>query len=476
MEHPYFQAVLKSFYDNWEMLEKILLLPSKLPEFSEFLSHYRGQPVSKRTPSRPREELGKQVASLFLQFFMTTFTEANVEERPHAELKTILAEAEKHINLAFYCWFGLNDQNYQLRTVVHFFEIEGAQALFANDEGVEFAIVLTENGMCFRAVGDEYEARRLPISKMCGYLSLPSLNFEDTAALLSQARIIQREICLMTNEWEYLNSILAVEFGNISNVVLKNKTPEMQDKFAGLLKKMDQRRNALAHWCLESLCDFQEGLLLFQGKVVSSDVSAENEAISALILAALQKIFLPASVSRLQYGSDIVRLFQRFAQLRARQCSEDMASQFLLQVTQSARGDDFSPLLFQVLRLKPFEWKLSFEPAAALKSFTWSYSHTHHLLLCALFAVCYFKKLTPALASEAHLSEIASCLQMQDHVMGEGQAPVQPMSIASSEIQNLMRELMSCLDKQVKKTKATEELVAFIKQHLSDLLQGESHA
>lgn len=477
MRSNYLSTILNAFYESWDELEKILLLPAELPSFIKFLSHYRGQAVGMPPVSQQRNKLREQIKTRILQIFLDIFKNANVSMCAGSELESILAEAEKCINLAFYSWFGLNDQNYQLRTVVHFFEIEGVCAHFSNQEGVEFTIALTENGMCFGVLNDEREPCCLAISKMCGYFSQqPKLDFENTSALLSQARIIQREICFMTNEWEYLNSILAVEFGELSQVMLKNKTPENQEKFASLLKKMDRRRMALASWCLESLCDFQEELLCFHSADVSSDVKAENEAIAALILASLQKIFLPASVSRLRYNFHIVSLFQRFAQLRARFCPDDMAAQFLLQVTQSAQGEPFSSTLLNVLRLKSFEWKLCFDPAAALKSFTWSYSRNYHLLLCSIFAICYFKKLTPALASELHLSEIAACLQAQDFASEESQVAPQPALLPSSEVQEVISELMLCLNHRVKKNKATDELVAYIKQHISYLSQDAIHA
>ena len=149
---------------------------------------------------------------------------------------------------------GLRDRNYQFRTIVHFFQLENFSELFLTKEGTHFVVSLNEFGFHFGAPESGlFKYSILPISKICDLK-----NTKTERAIFSKTRTLQREVCYMIDEWEHINSILAVEFDIVSKALEKKINSQNQENQNHFFIKLNTRRNELATWCLETLCDFQE--------------------------------------------------------------------------------------------------------------------------------------------------------------------------------------------------------------------------
>ena len=230
---------------------------------------------------------------------------------------------------------------------------------------------------------------------------------------------------------------------------------------------MNFRRDSLAQWCLESFCDFQEWLTKFMSyKNLSEDIKAELDAASGVLLYGIQKIFLPASVSRHRYCDEVLPLLERFALLRIQLNDEDISSHLLLQAVRSGMGRDFTFNVMEIIDKKPYEWKLSFDPSSALKAFCWSYSKSHHLLLCFVYAICFFKKISPNNIDSNLLSDIATTIQMPETFpidLNNRNVHQNEVIIAESDFKKLLDSLNNFMDNNVKSNKINDELCQYIR-------------
>lgn len=460
--------IMSSIEKQWNILESFLSSPTKLPEFDSYLNHYRGLPNSQTNFSFKRNELAESSSLGVCNFFINIFSLEGLAELENKDIETVLSEVEKNVNLALYYWFGLNDRNYQFRTWIHFFALDGISSVFLTKEKQDYSVTLSENGIYF---GNSVESRLpqiLPISKVL--VSTHNMDGDYEKKIFARIRIVQREVCLLVDEWEYQNSILAVEYGQSLQILQNNKNSVREESHKLLLKKMDIKRNFLARFCLESFCDFQEWVNGIHKQNSNSDITAEIDALCALTLASLQKLFLPASISRLVYGNDVILLVQRFLKARLDYCPEDFSARLVMQATESAQGSDFNTNLFRMVDLKPFEWKLCFDPSPGLKAFSWAYSKQHHIFLCVFLGICYFKKSFSNHLDEHLLSDLASSFQAQEvflsYLMRES-LHENPCSVQESDIKQLFDLFSVYLDADNKHSKDQDSMVGIIKNYLS---------
>ena len=183
-------------------------------------------------------------------------------------------------------------------------------------------------------------------------------------------------------------------------------------------------------------------------------------------MSALQKFFLPASISRLVYGSDVILLVQRFAKARLDYCPEDFSAQLILQATQSAQGHDIEPSLFHILKSKPFEWKICFDPSAGLKAFSWAYSRKHHIILCTIMGICYFKKCYANHLDEYQFSDLVSAYQTQDSFLNYLKREVVPEPMVDPDFQDLFTLFTKYLETHIKQSKSNDEGLEIINNYL----------
>jgi hypothetical protein len=449
------KKITRLFKERWSSFEEILLLPSHDKDFHLFLNSYCGVDLAASSPaishlssrgltlsSRGLTAGSTKFTQLLKNHFESLFAESQLLTLESTEIEKILFEFEKNINLILYYWFGLDDKNYQFRTCIHFLKLSQFQVELFQKKSVAFCLFLSANGIGFTSHDKQHIPNTRPSSKLYQLKILAS-----ESDVISEIRCVQREICLLIEEWEYLNSIYAIEFRSGKNPFAK--------------------RNQLAIWILESFCDFQKWISELNKQHDSQDVKSEYEALAALVLSATQKILLPASISRICYPQDVIVLLEKFAKNRLEYMPHDYSTKLMLQATQSAQGSDFASQLLDILNLKPHEWKLSFDPNNIIKSFSWSYSSKHHLLLCALTGICYFKKTAPKKLDPFFLSEISYSVQSKDSFAFDGgnhKIHDNPCSLSCEQTQIIFSTLIDYLENNLNYIEGVQEQIEFLKQ------------
>jgi hypothetical protein len=468
MQNSIISKIIIEIENEFSTFEEYLLSPVQFNEFRHFLEKYRGMPEANRQHSYYREQIAKQTAENIFNFFINIFSKNGLADVDENGIILNLAEIEKIVNLTLYYWFGLNDRNYQFRTIIHFYEIDGFGSVFLTKNKHDFAVSLSEDGLRFGLVESAHEPKCMPVSKVCGLFNFDKYSKERE--LFPRIRTIQREISLLLDDWEHLNSILAVEYGRTYQELQQSHNKKTEQEFEQVSLKMNAKRDTLAQWCLESFCDFQDWITKFMGyKNLSEDIISELDAASGVLLSGMQKIFLPASVSRHRYCYAVLPLLERFAKSRIQLNEEDFSSHLLLQSVQSSMGKDFCIRLLDFINKKPFEWKLSFDPSSALKAFSWSYSKEHHLLLCVLYAICIFRKVSPNFIDAHHLSDIATTIQMPETFPTDTLNRTihqNKCDVPEEDFQKLFIILSNYIDNNVKVTKHSEELCQYIRTSL----------
>ncbi len=461
--------IINEIENDFELFEKYLYSPTSIKEFKKFLINYRGMKVLDIPQTYNRDQLAKQTAENIVNFFINIFAKTGLAEHSEEEILDILNEVEESVNLSLYYWFGLNDRNYQFRTLIHYYELEGIGSVFLTKNKHDFAVSLSEDGIRFGLASSEHEPKFMPVSKVCELDKFTEKTSERK--LFARIRTIQREICLLIDDWEHLNAILAVEYGRTFQEFQNLRSKKSEEEHIQVVNKMNTRRDTLATWCLQSFCDFQEWFeRISLAKDFSDDIRLELEAASSLLLSGLQKIFLPASVSRHRYCASVPNLLERYALSRVRLNRNDVSSRLLLQACMSAQGKPFDETLFEFIEKKPFEWTFTFDPSSAIKSFSWSYSRELHLVLSSIYGVCCFKKSLPNSIDANFLSDIATTLQMPETFPPDAD-PIRKIfdnkiDLLDRKVQKVIQQLLNFLETNVKVTKNTKELCQFIKSNL----------
>ena len=462
------KKIIQSLEQQWNIVETSLCSLNQYLQFNSYLNNYRG--LSHGRLNSNLSKVNQTPVNQLLQFFVNLFILNGLADEEDEVIRKTLIEIEGHVNLLLYYWYGENDRNYQWRTWVHFLECEGHHASFMAKSNQYFFVTFSANGIYF---GLEYkeESNRLP--NMTPISKILPFYFQNDKDIFPRLRTLQREICLLIDEWEYQNSILAVEYGESLHQLNRFQNEEAEARHLLFLKKMDAKRNFYAQFTLESLCDFQEGFnqLFHQNK--NSDILSEVDALCALNLSALQKILLPASMSRLVYKSEVISLFTRFMKARLVYCPEDYSASLSLQSAESTQGCSFNIDLFHILKSKPFEWKFCFDPSSFLKAFCWSYSKTHHLLLTSLMGLCYFKKCYSNILDEHKFSDFISTYEIQESFLsfiGQQDYFQNSQSIPQNVLNELAETLIKYCDSHLKKTEYNSQGIEFVKSYLGQFI------
>lgn len=446
---------------NWSALENIVRSVDSLDGFSEFLASYRGSAVSSQTDvnSEHREEKVQQIVGFFQRFF------SQIEIAGELECQHLVA-LEKALNTALYYAYFNNDRNFQFRTFIHFLQIQSFD--FSVRFGTaEIRILVNEFGFSI-TLDDAFSAfpKRFSLARVNGLshfqrVSEPSPDSE--VAVFEKIRTLQREFCFLIDEWEHLNSILAVE----QFALRKSQSLESQDA----RKKMSvisEKRDGLALWCIESTADFQDFLSrVKEVEGLSMDVHSEVDALDALILSGVQKYLLPASVSRHVYGKDVLNELWRWVRVRKRNEPDDLylhMADFAFSLALGLKSGELE--IYKMLSGRSSDWVLSADPSAVIKAVAWGLSSKEYKCLTIALIVALDSKTSPQSLDSYWLHTIASVIEMPGTF-----ACAQKLDSSSEVLEDLPQILidkaLGAIDKSMQNVdEELQQVGSFIKEHL----------
>lgn len=284
-------------------------------------------------------------------------------------------------------------------------------------------------------------------------------DFESVEGLLVEleiVRLLQREVCMLTEDWEFRNAVLAVGFTQARDILISAAASHLHAEAHETLKGINQNRDELAVWFCWALLEMERLLsgLYAQVEQVSvnkgeehscsfssrgsrsvcvDDVRLELQALEASMLAAIQKLFLPASVSRHDYHPEVLWACSLWTQTRMERVPDDFASRLTgLALSWHMGCDAFErealDLLICIENFPTLKWFMSFDASAALKAFCWSLPRNAHLVICCLYGEMLARKSTiksgrldtywaSVLVSVAQMPETFSALRVRrsDH-------------------------------------------------------------
>jgi hypothetical protein len=479
---------LKALDDVWPSVESYLLSVTKLSSFRAYLDTYRGLARSAKIDKSKRAEVekmsvlaGEGIISLLSDVFEKCHTSEFVKDLTASEVDSLLRDFEKSVNLLFFYWVGEQNRNFQFRTFIHFLDLEGVGGKIFSHVDREIYVSFSEDGLRFGDAQSDHIPFLAPISRatltpffrtsfselIAGKDLSEKVNIEKR--FFARIRTVQREICLLVDEWEHRNAILAVEHVETREGLRRNPSEKTKELHAEANRKMGEMRNHLACWCLESFCDFQDWISTLRlCPDFSKDTQAELEALDALLLSGLQKIFLPASVSRHQYDLRAADLLQKWAHARIKYHHDDLATHLALSSMTLAAGHEQSnsDLLFAFMARKSYEWRLSFDPSSVLKSFSWSYSLKSHLFYTAFFTVCIARKLNPEPLDSFWLANVLGLLQMPETFPTRETLAVRELKFSKEAGEFVAGEAIETLAR-IRQTDENKECIEYLTEQFS---------
>lgn len=417
-------AFSRALAPRWPGIEEALLGAARQPSFRRYLSKFRGlalAPPPLEEQASVQEAVGEPLFVLLKEAFVEGLAGAVAAGVPVTQAACCY---EALVNLLLFLWSGEGDRNFQFRTVVHFGGLEGlGDDLVESPEPVTLAFVEHGIRLAHSGIEAEHFPLRLPLSHVLvdeDFLTLvaqpPSL--ERDAALLARVRSFQRELCLLVDDWEHENALLAVEHTRIRQSYQAAAPAKLEEALGEILGRMGILRDALALWCTGSFTICQRALALVSESKPAPDLDAEVDATQAVLLAALQKIHLPASVSRHRYDAGVFRQLAAWCEERLRTRSDDAATRLTRLTRFAARAATGLPVdwadLVALLSARSYEWTLDYDPSSGLKACSWRLPPQAHVALCGLFVLLVARKLHPTPPSALWYATAASLVQMPD--------------------------------------------------------------
>lgn len=402
------KAPLLRLRENWKNFEKLFLSVAEYPDFDEFLATYRGHSAGFEVLQQ------KEKCDLFLSALIQLLRECFLSEAIETEIigNAELKVFESAINTALYYWNDQRDRNFQFRTVVHFLGLP-SESRAIDLPSQKFNIQVSEWGIGF-SLDHSFSSfpQRTSIARVCGLKNLKMmlpLSAEDSTDLFVKTRLLQREFCLLIDEWEHCNSILAVQQFSL------RKYSQSESEMAQLvMRRISETRNGLARWCAESAADFQK----FVGRarsfpLLNSDILSELQALDALLLSGFQKFLLPGSVSRHLYTEEVIVEYLRWTRERITSHQDDLfahVAELSFSVALNEKAD--ISILIEFISGRSFDWLLSADPSAVVKSVCWGMSSEEHCFFTALLVVILDAKLAPQILDSHWLQTIAGLVEM----------------------------------------------------------------
>lgn len=394
-------------HESWSSFEELIHSVSSIEGFSEFCRAYRGSVVagSSQVSVLIREQNVQNVVRFFQQL-LEKFSSRGVLAEEHLSL------LEKSVNTALYYAYFDGDRNFQFRTFLHFLQIDSFDfSIQVANETVR--IHVNELGFSFKIENPFSKfPERFSVATVLGLSEADfssELSDENYASTFARVRAVQREFFLLIDEWEHLNSILAVEQFELRK--LQSTEPEEASE---KLKSIAARRDGLAQWCIESTADFQSFLSRLRSvENLTGDLRAEVDALDALILSGVQKYLLPASVSRHVYSHQVLAELLRWVRARKEHDPDDLYLHFADVTFSLALGfqiHDFK--IPSLLTGRSSDWVLSAEPSAVIKAASWGLSPKEHHCLTLAYIVALDCKTAPQPLDSYWLHTIASVIEM----------------------------------------------------------------
>lgn len=465
-------SLVQEMEKQWLDLERQLLSVAQEKDFSIYLQDYRG--ISEQSaPNARRCDVGRRISDSFLSC-ITHCLQVSVQSLQCDETRwaQILKWCEGSLNLALYFWHAPNERNFQFRTVVHFTAIDQEPVLVSTSGLPDFFVRMTEWGVQISAT-DQFEPFPFRCSVALG-CQLSDVDWKlcsevpHAAKTLARIRVVQREFCQLIDEWEHSNSILAHKQFSLK----RNSSSEQIDAQQKIFE-ISRSRNSLALWCSTSTADFQafvsEGLSTAD---LHSDLKAELLATDSLLLSGFQKFFLPASVSRHVYSSDVIESFSRFTRERLRADPDDLycvLSQISFALALGNNPDWQSLLTY--LESKSFRWSLSADPSAAIKSVAWAYSAQEHQLITACFILALHAKSEPNKLESYWLQCVAALIEMPETFVRKKNPP-RSFGLSQADCSNLLERAVQCFahfdsDTQSESKETARYVCEFLRSEMS---------
>jgi|GEM_PF-664834 len=454
-EGSFVKLVSASLGAVWSDVETALLSVRASPSFDGYLANYRGLPL---IPVPLKEQLGIQGAvgnALFTAFsdafrvcaqsaFQVPGGVFSVPARVGSDGQALAYAFEGVVNLALGLWCGNGDRNFQYRSVVHFCALEGLGDVVWGEEGGEvapLALSFSEHGVRLASPGSEHFPVRLALSHVLiddDFFNVLSgaraAGPETDAFLVARLRSCQRELCLLVDDWEHENALLAVEHTRLRQGLQKASSAQIEEAMRDILDRMGELRDSLSLWCLRTFTAVERMLGILPGVANSVDVEAERDALSGMLLAGVQKIHLPASVSRHRYHADTFEQLSRWCDERLARKPDDASTLLVRAALASGSGEapDWARLE-AALRGRTYEWSLDYDPSSALKACCWRLMPEVHLVFAAFYLVMVAKKLHPAAVGNFWLSTAASVVQMPESYPSSPRPPPAPAARTGKE-------------------------------------------
>ena len=235
---------------------------------------------------------------------------------------------------------------------------------------------------------------------------------------------MQRETCLLEEEWEHRNAIVAVEHTELRETLRKHPSKENKETLDFNTKEMGHLRDHLAAWVLHTFVEIQGWIADISPLCQQHpDVIAEFDALDAVVLSGLQKIFLPASVSRHRYANTVAELFLLWTAQRLRLHPDDIATA-LIRDTANLHLNNSSATLecAWFLNKKSFEYTLSCDPSTGIRALCWNISAAEHKTITALTTIAIARKTSPEPLSDYWIHVLASVADMPNSFSDNHQA------------------------------------------------------
>ena len=463
-------ALVNLLNQRWSELESNLLKVASFPSFKVFLSQYRGRQLPVKFENEAEQIKASSVGSDICAFFSKLFSDVFSN---NADLTlSILNEFEEVLNLSLYYWCGSPNRNHQFRTIIHYCSLDGLGERLLPD--APFYISLSPTGIRFGDISDAHEPLVAPIYKVCNLNfwnadRFSQLNSDSVPQCVGQIRKIQREVCLLVDEWEHRNALLAVDQTEARIRLRGSPSEQAKLDYDQFFQFISLSRDKLAEWCLESFVAFQQWVSQnLNVNLKFDDVISELEALDCLLLSGIQKILLPASVSRHLYQKNVAALLYEWSVFRLLNHPDDVATQLsnmafgaFSNPQKTSQDFEFPEYLLQ----KNHQWRLDFDPTAALKSFSWTYGRSFHVLM-SLYAVvaCFQKQITPQVESY-WISNLASLIQMPETF--QSQLPENLVNVdIDTEILEKSRAIFIDIWAKLKFSDGDKEICDFIYKNL----------
>lgn len=403
-----FKNLRAAFAAHFNEFEQLLLQPYGTDRhFLKYLAEYRGVGVMPVQIPEDALPIAEKIVTLFKDVCGDAFQILNGIAVTDSE--QALEDFESRVNLSLLYWYGINDKNYQFRTLVHYFDWEGLSGNLFTYDGQQFCLTFFTDGIRIAPEGSERAPQTASLLDATG--GSEGIHFEHEKNYFARLRTIQNQLIFLVDTWEYRNTVLAVEQGEARDLAKRNND---DDFYKNALDHIETSRNQLATYTMKCFADFEHWLAATHTLATKPETRDEWDATHALLLSGLQKVFLPGSISRHKFSETVVDQLARWVVARKINAPHDLSTLFVEALCDLIlkKQANPTPIFLKVDAKQSLDWGLSFDPCTALKAFSWSYAFSNQRIFCLLLIVALSKKMMPEALDRYWLETIASVVQM----------------------------------------------------------------